>query len=165
MYEGKKLLLIMRHAKSDHLPSFSDFDRPLNERGELEPQEIAKQLNARSIGIDKAVISSARRTKETWDILNRNLIKSPAHIFFEANLYNAYCEDMIGILLHHASNAKHVLVIAHNPAVTEVCNVLSGTFHEFKPADLAVLSTVAESLWFAIKHQQLHLECMLSAEI
>lgn len=140
MYENKNLLLLMRHAKSDR-GSFlgNDFDRPLNERGHHEPPLIAEQLNNLGVTVEKSLVSTAKRTMETWDLLKQNLTYAPTAVFLD-QLYNAYFEDVINVIKEYAKQYAKLLVVFHNPAVVEVCEYLSGETHEFKPAYLAILS-------------------------
>lgn len=163
MHQDKKLLLIMRHAKSDQTLCGTDFDRTLNARGHHEPQQIAHQLNELAIDIDIALVSTAKRTIETWELLKQHLKNPPSKIFFEQRLYNAYYEDVIDVAADFATDASRLLIIAHNPSVTEACSALSQQNYEFSPADLAILSTHSETLLMAIKNRQFHLERVLSA--
>lgn len=146
MYKNKKLLLVMRHAKSDRSDSHvSDFDRPLNERGQREPTDIAKRLNDLRIAIDRAVISPARRTSETWHLLDQQL-SEPPEPYFEPRLYNAYYQDVLDVLFEHAHQCDRLLLIAHCPAVIEITEFLSGEVHDFRTCCLAILSARTDKL-------------------
>lgn len=151
----------MRHAKSDQrLLEGNDFDRTLNERGQNEPPIIAKQLNSLGITVEKALVSSARRTRETWTLLLKNLSHPPEAIF-EDRLYNAFYEDVIDVLKEYAAISSRLLVVAHNPAIPEVCEYLSGENCDFKPASLAILSTSGNLAQSLKKPKQFSLEKML----
>jgi phosphohistidine phosphatase len=146
MFEQKPLLLVMRHAKSDRTePLIADFDRPLNERGQFQPLDIAKQLNALNVVVDKALVSPAKRTKETWLLLESELKNAPQPIF-DRRLYNASREDFLDVLIDHADDSRHLLVIAHCPAVIEVTEYCTGQYHEFKTANLAILRSRHDEL-------------------
>lgn len=141
MYEKKKRLLVMRHAKSDRSEAIvNDFDRPLNQRGQHQPEIIAKELNRLRITVDKVLVSPAKRTRETWNLLGSHLAKAPEAIFVP-ELYNAYSQDFIDVLIDQAQTAGSLLVIAHCPAVAEVTEFFTGEYHDFKTASLAILST------------------------
>ncbi len=151
MYKDKKLLLIMRHAKSDRtLTDLIDFDRPLNERGEGEPKIIAKELNKLKIAIEKALVSSSRRTVDTWLRLEKKL-DHPPEVCFDRRLYNAYYKDVIEVLEEDADDVECLMVIGHNPSMTEVCEFLTGECHEFRPASLAIVSAKSGSLKNCLK--------------
>jgi len=145
------------------LPFTADFDRPLNERGRHQPSYIAEQLNDLKIAIDKALISPAQRTKETWLLLESKLKKPPVPIF-EPRLYNASREDFTDALLDHGNHCRHLLVIAHCPAVIEVTEYYTGQYHDFKTANLAILSGHHEELSQSLKkYGQFQFERMIEA--
>ncbi len=151
MYSDKKLLLIMRHAKSDRtLTDLIDFDRPLNERGEGEPKVIAKSLNKLDIPFDQAIVSSARRTVDTWIVLEKKLDKPP-NVTFDKRLYNAYYQDALEVLMEEAQDCDCLLMIGHNPSVTEICEYLTGEYHELKPATCVIMSAQDKSLLASLK--------------
>jgi phosphohistidine phosphatase len=166
MREKENLLLIMRHAKSDRLNSFTnDFERPLNERGQYQLLAIAQQLNKLNIKIDKAIVSPAQRTRETWTLLQSHLITLPAKSVFEPRLYNTLCEDFIQVLIEHADQCRSLLVIAHCPTVIEVTEFLTGEYHDFKTANLAVLSAQKKEWSKNLSHpQQFRFKEMLMPE-
>src|SRR5690606_4177714 len=117
MYSDKKLLLIMRHAKSDRtLTDFIDFDRPLNDRGKGEPKIIAKALNKLDVKIENAIVSSARRTVDTWLLLEKKL-DNPPNVTFDKRLYDAYYQDALEVLIEEAEDCDSLLMIGHNPSV------------------------------------------------
>lgn len=145
MHDDKKLL-IMRHAKSDRGEMMqTDFDRPLNHRGEHEPKIIAQQLNALSISIDRALVSPAVRTTQTWELLAESLANIP-DVIFDRTLYNAYVDDILEALQQHVRDDQTLILIAHNPGVSELCSYLCGENIEFEPATLAILHTNADDI-------------------
>jgi phosphohistidine phosphatase len=151
MHNDKKLLFIMRHAKSDKsVIDMIDFDRPLNERGEGEPKVIAKVLNKLGVKIEKALVSSARRTVETWNLLEKKL-DDPPEVVFDKRIYNATCEDAIDALIDEADGCASLMVIGHNPSLSEMTEYLTGEYHELATAACAVLSAREKSLSASLK--------------
>ena len=60
-------LILMRHAKSSWAdPGQRDLDRPLNKRGRRAAALIGGWLKKKGYRPDQALVSSARRTQETW---------------------------------------------------------------------------------------------------
>ena len=124
-----KTVYINRHAKSRYAyPGESDFSRPLNETGLQEVQKMAARLSEIKGKIDKIFCSSALRTKQTanglcsaWDIdLNK--------IQFEDGLYHA-TEDALSRFITSINNTYNtVLIVAHNPGVTNFVNEISSEF-------------------------------------
>lgn len=165
MYEDKMLLLIMRHAKSDRDSTYqTDFERPLNDRGQKQPKDIAKKLNKLGITIDKALISAAKRTSETFKRLEKHLATPPKHSF-EKRLYEAECETVLEVIAENAQHASCVLVVGHCPTVYEVTEYLCGEYHEFKTAHLAILSARTDDLIGCLKKpKQFRFEKMLTPD-
>ena len=67
-----KKLLIVRHSKSSWSdPYLSDFDRPLNKRGNRDGKLMAEFLSKRINNIDKLISSSSKRTRETSEFFKK----------------------------------------------------------------------------------------------
>ena len=69
-----KQLLLVRHAKSDwDNPKLSDFDRPLNSRGEKNAPEMAKRLLKKGLIPQQIVSSPAVRAITTARYFKKSL--------------------------------------------------------------------------------------------
>ncbi|MFT4523452.1 MAG: phosphohistidine phosphatase [Bacteroidia bacterium] len=120
-----KTLTILRHAKSDWShPDLSDHDRPLNKRGNGDLPKIAHRFVELNIRLDACIHSTAiRATTTALQVLNMASIEVPT--FAQHNLYTFEGKEVITII-HHLDNLYHeVLMVGHNPAFTEVINLLS----------------------------------------
>ena len=63
-------LLLLRHAKAERSQSGGrDHDRVLTERGRATPRSSALYLARHAFAPDRAVVSTAARTRETWALL------------------------------------------------------------------------------------------------
>lgn len=146
MFKSENILLVMRHASSN-LPHYvgRDFERPLDSLGVLQPYDIAEALEGLGITIERAVVSTARRTTQTFEKLQEILAPVP-QIFFDARLYQASFLDVIDVLQEHASYCQKLLLIGHNPSVSEIHYQLTKHVYEYKPANLAILRAKRESL-------------------
>ncbi|KIT14334.1 SixA phosphatase family protein [Jannaschia aquimarina] len=101
-------LILLRHAKSSwDARDQDDFDRPLNKRGRNAAPKIGKWI-AEHADPDTILVSSAARTRETWDLLG--LSGTPS---FRDDLYHA---DAVTIR-RALPGAGCVLVIGHNPGI------------------------------------------------
>ena len=85
-----KQLLLLRHAKSSwDDPELDDFDRPLSARGLDAAPLIGRELASRDWLPDRALVSPALRTRDTWRLVCGELPEpSPETAFVEA-LYEA----------------------------------------------------------------------------
>jgi phosphohistidine phosphatase len=109
-------LYLLRHAHAeDHTLSFSDFDRPLDERGRKEARAVADYVYKNEINFDLIMCSAALRAQETLEPL-RTLVGTDAILIGES-FYNI-SDEMILDHLKRVSDEKHtVLYIGHNPGV------------------------------------------------
>jgi len=114
-------LYVMRHAKSswDNL-QLPDHDRPLSDRGKRNAKKICEFFVKKQIKFDLVLVSSSIRTKKTLKILQKKLEK-PKKIITSKSLYLA---DENKIALKIKKGYKKVLLINHEPAVTNLVNYL-----------------------------------------
>jgi len=111
-----KTLYLLRHAHAASKElSLSDFDRPLDERGQEEAEAVADYLKKKKITFDYVMCSAALRTQETLEPL-RAVVGTEA-IEVSESFYNSP-EDQILKHLRSVSNDKSkVLYIGHNPGI------------------------------------------------
>ncbi|NNE78939.1 MAG: histidine phosphatase family protein [Silicimonas sp.] len=142
-------LILMRHAKSawDN-PMSDDFDRTLNERGRRSAPLIASWLVEKGHLPQSVVVSSARRTLETWDRMASQLGKDTTVEATRA-LYLA-SPDMILRVIQGQSTAT-VMVICHNPGIAECAARLLGDrpdhpkFGQYPTAATSVIAFKADT--------------------
>jgi phosphohistidine phosphatase len=110
-------LILTRHAKSDwDDPALDDHDRPLNGRGRGDAPKIGAWLSDRGHLPAEALVSSARRTQETWERLAPELGRAVPMTTLPG-LYHAEAEDILRHL--RGASAPAVLLIGHNPGIGE----------------------------------------------
>ncbi|MFO7788516.1 MAG: histidine phosphatase family protein [Halospina sp.] len=123
----ERVLTLIRHAKSGwDDPSLSDFDRPLNERGERDAPEMARRMAARGEYPDHFIASSARRARETALVLAQGTGFPEADIHFERSLYLADTQRLLGTIRNLPDRAREVWLVGHNPDLTDLANLLAG---------------------------------------
>ena len=75
-------LMLLRHAKTEKAESgMRDRDRPLNARGRKDAARIGAYMAHHALVPDRVIVSSARRTRETWERLAPGLRARPAGRF------------------------------------------------------------------------------------
>jgi phosphohistidine phosphatase len=108
-------LSLLRHAKSSWKnPSLADFDRSLSSRGEVAAPVMGKAIAEHGLVPDLVLCSSSRRTRETLELVLPSLEPKPEIRFVEA-LYHAEPDVILGLLHGEPPQAKHIMVIGHNP--------------------------------------------------
>src|SRR5262245_30773186 len=82
----QRLLMLMRHAKSSwKSPAQTDHARPLNKRGRHDAPRVGKRLAQDGWVPDRVVSSDSRRTRETWERMERYF--PDARVSFTRALY------------------------------------------------------------------------------
>ncbi len=143
-------LFLLRHAKSSREDAaLDDFERPLNDRGRRGARAMAEFLH--DLGIRPALVlcSAARRTRQTWDLLEPRLPGVPVSI--ETGLYEAARPHLAERLRRLDDHLSGVMLIGHNPGLERLAEFLTQGAGEagavaalsakFPTAALAVLET------------------------
>lgn len=112
-----KRLFLLRHAKSSWTDeSLSDFDRPLDDRGERAAAALA--VYGRQIGLapDRAIVSPAARTRATWARLAAEGVVAGA-VDYEDRVYGAAPGALAQLLGRLPAEAAEALIVGHNPGL------------------------------------------------
>jgi phosphohistidine phosphatase len=118
-------LLLLRHAKSARPEGVRDFDRPLSKRGREAAPRIGAYLADEQLVPDLALVSPARRARETWDLVKRRL--GGVSERFEPRIYEATTEELLAIVRGTASEIGALLMVGHNPGFEELAKRLAGS--------------------------------------
>jgi len=109
-------LILMRHAQAEaSSPSGGDETRPLSGIGRNEALLMGRALAERGLKPDLALVSSAVRTRQTWDQMHDAL--GDVEVRDEPRLYNAPAEVLRRFVEDSEDEAGCLLVLAHNPGV------------------------------------------------
>src|SRR5690242_6514131 len=113
-------LLLLRHAKSSWSdPGASDHERPLNRRGQEAAPRIGAYLARHRLIPDAVLCSTARRTRETWELVAAEAPAAPPPRFTE-QLYDATPRTLLDVFRRADPAAESLLVVGHNPGLQEV---------------------------------------------
>ncbi|MDP3464724.1 MAG: histidine phosphatase family protein [Sulfuricurvum sp.] len=122
-----KTLYIIRHAKSDWNDlSLSDFERPLNKRGQKNTLFMGELLAHNNVHPDLIVSSPAVRAKATAKEIAKIVNYDTKKIVYEDTLYMADVNAIEGVLKKISSSKKTVFIIGHNPDLTLFAEYISG---------------------------------------
>lgn len=140
-----KTLYILRHAKSSwDNPDWSDFERPLNERG-LRTAPFMGALMVKNNFTPEIVISSpATRAKQTAELVIKEM-KSEADINFDERIYEASPRQLLEVAsdIHDAYNLA--MLVGHNPGFENLVRILTGNIESMPTAALAVVDLEIDS--------------------
>lgn len=117
-----KRLVVMRHARPEQVAA-TDHQRPLSEGGRDDAAAVGRWLAAQGIIPDRALVSDALRTRETWAAVCA-AAGWAIEADFDRSLYTGG-EDTVCDLLRDLDETAHtVLVIGHNPTMSTVAMLL-----------------------------------------
>jgi phosphohistidine phosphatase len=106
-------IFLMRHAKSAWPEGVRDFDRPLAPRGQAAAPLIGAHLATHYPLPDRVLVSTARRTRETFAALGAPLNTLEAE--FEPQIYDADPHTLLTLLQELERDVMNVLMVGHNP--------------------------------------------------
>jgi phosphohistidine phosphatase len=119
-------LTLVRHAKT--APAHDgqeDWDRELEAKGRQEAKTMAQRLKDRRLIPDLVITSPATRARSTTQIIAERLKMTGERIIEDEQLYLASPEVMLSVIKGQSDKHKHVLVVGHNPGITELADRLS----------------------------------------
>jgi phosphohistidine phosphatase len=120
-----KRLLLFRHAKSSWNDEGAlDFTRTLAPRGEHDAPEMGNRLRNRGIAVDLVLASPAARAKRTAALVAAALGYAEERIALATELYLASPGALLEAIGRQPDSAATLLVVAHNPGLTELANLL-----------------------------------------
>jgi phosphohistidine phosphatase len=135
-----KNLLLLRHAKSSwKKPNLSDFDRPLNERGQKAAQTVGRFLGKQEFSIDLVISSPAVRARQTIERV-LSAAKWTPEVRFDQRIYEATPTTLMEVVSQIDDDRKSVLLVGHNPGMEELLALLVGKDELMPTAALAKIS-------------------------
>ena len=151
-------LSLLRHAKSSWSnPTLPDRERPLATRGVTDAPLMGKAMSERGIDPELVLCSSARRTRDTLELVLPELRVEPKVVYVDA-LYHASPEQMLEMLHAIQLGANRVMMVGHNPEIQAFALDLVGAgpkhFRDrlstkYPTAGLAVINFAA-GLWTSV---------------
>ncbi len=150
-------LMLLRHGKSDWPDGVGDADRPLAVRGREAVPMIAAHMAEEQLLPDLALVSPARRARETWELIGTALGDVPQRS--EPRLYEASPEHLLAVIREVEPRVRGLLVVGHNPGFEDLCRLLIGpgdryafarVGRRYPTAGLAVLDFAVEN-WREVK--------------
>ncbi len=118
-------LYLMRHAKSDWSGlGTSDYDRPINHRGEKNAKRIGAWMAENNFLPEKIVSSPAIRARQTIEIVSEQFGHSQVKIDLDEDLYLASLGTLIEAVQLYKNDVSSLMLVAHNPGMDYLVNDL-----------------------------------------
>lgn len=143
-----KTLYLLRHAKSSWAtPGQKDYDRPLNDRGTRDAPAMGECMRERGFDVDLVVSSPAVRALSTayavCDVLGLN----PDSIVQDRQIYLAGSAKLLQLISSFDESKHSALLVAHNPALTDLANELARASIDNIPTSGLVSITLPIQYW------------------
>jgi phosphohistidine phosphatase len=124
-----RTLVLLRHAKAETPGDDPDFDRRLTTRGENDADAAGAWLADERLRPDLVFCSPAARTRQTWQGVSIALAQAQSgqvspEVRYEKGLYDGGRTEVFDLLRTVPDTVRTVLVVGHNPTVSEVSVLL-----------------------------------------
>lgn len=122
-----KYLTLVRHAKSSWKdPDLSDFQRPLNKRGQRDLPNLCERLAGFKLYPDRLIYSPAKRTRMTAEGIIHKLSLATDSFLSCPPVYEASAAELLNLISLQANNIQHLMLVGHNPGLQDLGKLLTG---------------------------------------
>jgi phosphohistidine phosphatase len=122
-------LMLLRHAKAKRPEQVKDFDRPLKAVGRDQARLVGEYMAAHGFVPHFALVSTAIRASETFDLVDIFLHPPPQRAD-EPAIYEATPETLFKIVRRLPPRQSDALLVGHNPGFEELASELIGSGDE-----------------------------------
>jgi phosphohistidine phosphatase len=146
-----RTLTLIRHAKSSWKDStLTDFDRPLNKRGEKTAPMMGRLLHDMGVSFELIVSSPAARALATARLIAGQLGYPVNTLVEDAGLYEATTDRLLNVVHQLPDRKVDVALVGHNPGLTDFCNYLCGEGIENLPTCAVASIRFDTDTWKAV---------------
>ena len=111
-------LIILRHAKSAWPEGVDDHERPLGPRGLRDAPGVGRWLRDNGHVPGLVLCSTARRTRETWALVQEQLDAEPRVEFMDV-LYGASVREVMRLVQATSGEVERLMIVGHEPTVSD----------------------------------------------
>lgn len=119
---GRHQLVVLRHAKAEAFAP-DDAERRLTPRGCVDAGARGRWLAQRAGNVDLALVSSATRARQTWELASAELAGQP-ELRLDDGLYNASPDTVLDLLRALPESITTVVYVGHNPTAASLALLL-----------------------------------------
>ncbi|HUH49367.1 MAG TPA: histidine phosphatase family protein [Mycoplana sp.] len=118
-------LILLRHAKSAWPDGIGDEKRPLAPRGQKAAPRMGAYMARERLIPDLVLVSTARRTQDTWGLIAPNLPKGVKKRDIEA-IYEAPPNRLVEVVRDTSATVRCLMLVGHNPGLQQFALALVG---------------------------------------
>jgi len=122
----QRILDLLRHAKSDWSQNVTDYERPLNKRGERAAERMGRWMSQHDSMADQIVSSPATRARLTASLVCMATGYDEQAIDWDERIYEASVTTLLDVLAGYADGPQSVMLIGHNPGFESLLRYLGG---------------------------------------
>jgi phosphohistidine phosphatase len=155
-------LTLLRHAKSSwRFGDLDDHRRPLNRRGLRDALRMPKIVAQRIPRPDLLLASDSSRTVQTAQAIADAYELYDERIILSDEFYLAGHRALLKTLRGVKSSFAHVMLVGHNPGLSELCNYLLAAPIDDLPTFAAAELRPGGASWTQLERGCARLECLL----
>ncbi|HWA35718.1 MAG TPA: histidine phosphatase family protein [Cyclobacteriaceae bacterium] len=122
-----KTLYLVRHAKSSwEDQGLADFDRPLSDRGVSDAPRMGRRITEYKQHPQLIYSSPAVRALNTAKIIASAIDYPEQSIVTDRRVYHSDADALLDIVRKFADDTECVMLVGHNPGLTQFANALLG---------------------------------------
>ncbi|WP_373524137.1 histidine phosphatase family protein [Aquiflexum sp.] len=140
-----KILYVMRHGEArPGIGVRGDFLRELTSEGRKQLNALADYLKSIDFYTDLILVSPAKRTLQSLEILTSTLSIKNNQITHD-EIFDAEPQKLLEIINSIKQPSKHILLLGHNPGISSLVSYVSGQkYVSMKPGMMAVLEILVD---------------------
>lgn len=160
MTDGRRTLLLLRHAKADQALGKDDVGRELTGKGRRHATAVGEWLVDKVGPLDLVVCSEAVRAQQTWTVASQAGATSK-EVWNDRSVYQASADQLLSLVRELPEDTTTVLVVGHAPGLPALADQLAGSSRhqlaeEYSTCGMARLSCDCE--WSALAAGSCHLD-------
>lgn len=146
-----KTLYLVRHGKSSwNHKDLTDEQRPLLVKGENNTKSLSDNIHKKNIKLDLIISSHAVRAYETAKIIAASLKYPEKEIKTDRQVYFADGEGLFNPLYDLPNEINSVMLVGHNPAITNFANQFIEDKIDSMPTSAAICISLKIDNWHDI---------------
>lgn len=134
-----RTLILIRHAEASWgQAGMADFDRTLTSQGLLDAAMMSEHLAGAGLVVQKMMSSTAKRACMTTVYFSKALGILESDVDYQKELYLASPTKLLEKISRCDDSVSQLLVVAHNPGISELIEVLTHRYMQDLPACAAM---------------------------